>query len=316
MNSVQKDELGNFFVSARYTHTLTYIDGQSGDIIWILGGKRNMFNDLSDGAATDFASQHFARMHELTDMPVTMSREIKAHKTESKANKTEKLVSLFDNGADDRTRAREYSRGILVQINYPSDLNTSPQLSDEDMLRAYTVRLVQRYDHPNSISANSQGSFQLIPSLRTGRDPTIGIGYGQKPVFTEYSASGQVLCDTHFAPQFDRASVQSYRVFKSTWIGRPSEPPKAVIDEDDYIVYVSWNGATEVKSWQLQHTNHPKSNFKWQEVTTVAKHSFETELTFDAGVKQYFRVVAIDCRGEVLGTSNVMDFGEYEVSHY
>jgi hypothetical protein len=57
MNSIQKDELGNYLVSARYTHTITYIDGNTSAIVWILGGKRNTFEDLSNGRskATDIA---------------------------------------------------------------------------------------------------------------------------------------------------------------------------------------------------------------------------------------------------------------------
>lgn len=316
INSVQKDDLGNYFVSARYTHTLTYIEGKTGDTIWILGGRRNMFKDLSDGAATDFASQHFALMHSLTDMPGLLGAEIKAYDAaEDKSSKTEKLVSMFDNGSDDRIRVREYSRGLLLQITYPPGQSRP---SAEDSPDSYTVRLVKAYTHPSKISSNSQGSFQLIPPSGPGKDPTIGLGYGQRPVFTEFSADGQVICDTHFATSVgvDKAEVQSYRVFKHPWVGRPTQPPKAVLDDDEYAVYVSWLGATEAKNWRLEHTSEARSSFMWANVTNVQKLGFETKIKFGAyKFKQYLRVAALDGDGNVLEVSNTIDLGEIEVSH-
>ncbi|KAK3062770.1 hypothetical protein LTR53_019206, partial [Teratosphaeriaceae sp. CCFEE 6253] len=46
INSVEKDALGNFLVSARYTHGIYYVDGITGELLWTLGGKRNAFMDL------------------------------------------------------------------------------------------------------------------------------------------------------------------------------------------------------------------------------------------------------------------------------
>ncbi|KAI8633607.1 Arylsulfotransferase-domain-containing protein [Xylariaceae sp. FL1651] len=60
INSVQKDSAGNYLVSARHTSTIGYINGHSGEFIWKLGGKQNMFKDLS-GAATGISMQHHAR---------------------------------------------------------------------------------------------------------------------------------------------------------------------------------------------------------------------------------------------------------------
>ncbi|KAH9890731.1 Arylsulfotransferase-domain-containing protein [Xylariomycetidae sp. FL2044] len=61
MNSVNKDSNGDYIISARYTHTVTKVDGKTGEVIWVLGGKRNSFKDLSHGQATNFAFQHDAR---------------------------------------------------------------------------------------------------------------------------------------------------------------------------------------------------------------------------------------------------------------
>lgn len=61
LTGVDKDEKGNFLVSSESMNCLAYIDGQSGDVIWKLGGKANMFEDLSDGDATRIIRPYRAR---------------------------------------------------------------------------------------------------------------------------------------------------------------------------------------------------------------------------------------------------------------
>ncbi|TKA70437.1 hypothetical protein B0A49_06640 [Cryomyces minteri] len=79
INSVEKDTSGNYLVSSRHLYALIYINGTSGDTIWILGGKRNQFDDKSGGNATNFSWQHDARW----------------------VNGSPTSLTLFDNGATD-----------------------------------------------------------------------------------------------------------------------------------------------------------------------------------------------------------------------
>lgn len=53
MNSVEKDELGNYLISVRFLRAMIYIDGKTGEVLWQLGGKDNSFTDLSKGKATN-----------------------------------------------------------------------------------------------------------------------------------------------------------------------------------------------------------------------------------------------------------------------
>jgi len=62
INSVDKDPDGNYYISSRHMHTVTCLN-PSGDVLWILGGQRNHFTDLSSGSATNFTWQHDARWH-------------------------------------------------------------------------------------------------------------------------------------------------------------------------------------------------------------------------------------------------------------
>ncbi|KAM0718429.1 hypothetical protein Q7P37_005499 [Cladosporium fusiforme] len=116
MNSIRKDELGNYLISARYTHSITYIDGKTGQVIWILGGKSNMFMDLSNGSAINFAWQHDAQFvspmafPELYEPPRDQPRY------------TTRLLSLFDNAAEDQNYmyGEDQSRGLLLEITFPT----------------------------------------------------------------------------------------------------------------------------------------------------------------------------------------------------
>ncbi|KAK8201588.1 hypothetical protein M8818_005842 [Zalaria obscura] len=125
INSVDKDDKGNYYISSRYMHTITCIS-PSGDILWKLGGKHNDFKDLSEGAATNFAWQHHARWY------------------------PNNILTIFDNAAYDSYHSlatAENSRGLKISL-------------DTDRM---TATLLQDYVSPG-IRAHSQGSVQVLPS--------------------------------------------------------------------------------------------------------------------------------------------------------
>ena len=127
MNSIDKDELGNYLVSARYTHSITYIDGRTGHVIWVLGGKSNMFMDLSDGSAINFAWQHDARF-----VAPKLFTQIYTPPTEQLGYST-RLLSLFDNAAEDQNYVygTDRSRGLLLEVTFPT-------LDYEDTVNAHS----------------------------------------------------------------------------------------------------------------------------------------------------------------------------------
>lgn len=306
INSVQKDELGNYLISARYTSTITYVDGKSGAIIWVLGGKRNVFKDLSNGQATNMAYQHLARLHNLNEFPVLLAEEISAHgHYKDKHGVTRQLVATFDNGAVGEQTDRP-ARGALIEITYPT--NAAAQGSTTV---PFTARLVQSYKHPKRIVALSQGSMQLIPT-QNGSDPKILLGYGYVGVWTEFSADGNVLCDNHFSTtkSWGQGHVQSYQVLKSSWTGHPTELPRVAFGSGPgFSLFVSWNGATEVRSWKI-HKSEGHADLKdhaWTDVTVSEKTGFETEIRFEASGAMYLRVVALDKDGNVLAKSASID---------
>jgi hypothetical protein len=122
INSVEKDEQGNYIVSSRHTHSVSCVDRETGSILWTLGGKMNDFTDLSDGEATNFAWQHDARWH---------------------ANST---LTLFDNAVHSNRDPAIESRGVAIQLDIASR----------------TARLLATYYHPQHMKSVSQGNVQML----------------------------------------------------------------------------------------------------------------------------------------------------------
>lgn len=335
INSMAKDEHGNFLISARYTHTLTYIDGKTKEIIWQLGGKQNDFMDLSGGNATNFAWQHDARFVPLDSFPNTYTPPA------AKPGFTTKLITVFDNAAEDRNYhyGPPLSRGLLLEVSYPTpggsqtierpgighayDTTKGPPDDQKETVKVealnrtdsrFTVQVIRSYENPAGVRSSSQGSMQILPQ-GPGQDPKVMVGYGLNAVFTEFDANGEVLCDAQFAARssWERGDMQSYRAYKFNWHGFPSTLPSASITQDDSEVYVSWNGATEVATWVLQCTEaqYTQDENAWNDVAEVRKTQFETRIPYPktVGGARFLRVLALDTDGRRLEASKILDRG-------
>jgi Arylsulfotransferase (ASST) len=182
-------------------------------------------------------------------------------------------LTLFDNGVE-KDGAR--SRVLVLAL-------------DEGRMRA---TLERSYEHPDELFAETQANAQFLPNGH------VLVGWGQAPYVTEFDRAGEVLFDLRFGGE----GADSYRAYRSVWTGRPADDPALAASRDDdgrVTAFASWNGATEVASWQLvagpdAQRAHP--------VTTVRKEGFETELAARTA-EPVVRVRALDARGKVLGTS-------------
>lgn len=88
VNSVQRLADGSYIICARNTWGIYKIDGETGKVIWRLGGKRS---DFTMGRGTSFAWQHDARLHDGN------------------------LLSLFDDGAAPRVEPQ--SKGLVLSLD-------------------------------------------------------------------------------------------------------------------------------------------------------------------------------------------------------
>lgn len=264
MNSVDKDDQGRYLVSGRHTHSITCIDGSTGEVLWTLGGKDNEFSDESNGAATGFEWQHDARWHGPNQ------------------------ITLFNNAANGDYDLQKISHGALVELDFP----------------ARRATLLTSYNHPQELMATSQGNLQV---LDTGN---VLVGWGHSAAYTEFSQEGEVLCDVHFGASayFSFGRIVSYRVTKGSWVGTPDTLPDAVVAGDS--VFVSWNGATEVKSWRLEAWDGAGlKNMVFTMVDQVDRTGFETEISLPPEITSFFRIHAINLEGNIIGTTEILERG-------
>jgi hypothetical protein len=189
------------------------------------------------------------------------------------------LISVFDNGSD--PPKEKQSRGLLLAPNASS----------------HTVSLVKQLTNPHyTLLASSQGNvLNLSPAGDTSGNWLMG--YGGLANFTEYSSSGHVLLDGTLGK-----SVQSFRTYLSPWSGHPTGPPSLAVQSGaagTLTVAASWNGATEVASWQVLAGSSPTS---LAPVASASKGGFQTSIAVKP-TPAYLAVQALNAAGAVIGLS-------------
>ena len=178
-------------------------------------------------------------------------------------------LTMFDNEA--APKLRKQSRGLVLRV-------------DE---RHKTVTLVHSFVHTPPLVAVDQGNMQ---KLSNGH---YLVGWGHEPYVTEFGPHGKPLLDLRFG----RSGVDSYRAYRFAWVGRPHSKPAVSVEGD--TLYVSWNGATEVRSWQLLGGPDKK---KLKPLLAVPKTGFEAAIPVPEDVP-WVAVRALDRLGRSLARS-------------
>lgn len=216
MNAISKTVDGNYLLSIRHLRTVALINGTDGSRIWQVGGVHNSFKDLSGGNATNFAFQHDARFTDENETQITLFDNHAMHVTSSTAGCTQNCT-----------------RAMRIALDY----------------EAMEVKLVSEFYHPQSVQAWAQGGYHLLPNGNAM------IGWGVVPAMTEFDEAGNVVMDVQIRPwnTTEAGGGPLYRVYKFDWVGEPLWQPSCAWVNG--AVYVSWNGATKVKSWSMVRNN-------------------------------------------------------------
>jgi hypothetical protein len=188
-------------------------------------------------------------------------------------------VTVFDNGANPQVHPE--SRAIAVGLS----------------LKTRTASLVYEWKHPSKILATSQGNVQTLPNGDRF------VGWGGDPNLTEFSPDGRVLFNAAMA-----RPDTSYRAYRFVWNGTaPGRPAVAAMSARDgkLVVYVSWNGATNVARWRILGGSAPDA---LAPVAEAGRTGFETKTLVSTGAR-YIAVEAQSASGRVLGTSEVVRRG-------
>jgi Arylsulfotransferase (ASST) len=189
------------------------------------------------------------------------------------------LISVFDNGSN--PAKEKQSRGLLL----------APDLATR------AVTLVKQFTNPaKTLLASSQGDLQNLSSSGQANGNWL-MGYGGLPNFTEYGIAGEVLLDGTLGKD-----VQDFRTYLAPWSAQPTTPPSVVAQAGAagaLTVAASWNGATEVASWQVLAGASPSA---LTPVATAPKSGFQTTITAPSA-GPYVAVQALNSAGAVIGTS-------------
>jgi Arylsulfotransferase (ASST) len=184
-------------------------------------------------------------------------------------------LTLFDNSAG--PQVRKQSRGLILHL-------------DMKRMRATVIR---NFVHRPPIVAVDQGNMQRLPG------GNYFVGWGHQPRFTEFGPRGTILFDGRFG----RGRVDSYRAYRLPWVGRPLQHALALAVRGQNA-YVSWNGATEVSSWQLLQG---PSKTQLRPIRDVPKTGFETQIPLGTGNAGWIAVRALDRHRRPLGRSTALN---------
>jgi hypothetical protein len=180
-------------------------------------------------------------------------------------------IQLFDN--EDQTTTKTPSSALVLRL-------------DRTRMRATAVR---RVPHPDGLAAESQGSVQALP------DGGLFIGWGSTAAFSRVDADRSFVFDALLPSGYD-----TYRARLQAWSARPDTAPavSATGDDGKLRVAVSWNGATDVASWQVLAGESGSTTLG----APVAWAGLETTFSLPA-TADHVRVRALDADGRTLATS-------------
>ena len=260
---MDKDANGDYLVSGRDSHTVYKISGRDGNIIWRLGGKLSNFH-LDN---FNFSSQHDARFIE--------------------ENKTMTVISLLNNAANiPHKPTSAYSSALLIALD-----TSSPS--------AKVATVLKQWDRPDHGITWIRGNFQIMPNENTF------VNWSEDSYLSEFTTDGQCILEARLAAR----GFATYRAYKSNFTGLPDSKPalkaKAFgtsCDSITTVAYVSWNGATEVVSWNFYTSTGPSAEFSL--LGNASRQGFETTFV-SIGYRPWVLVEAVDINGRSLGNSSV-----------
>lgn len=190
-------------------------------------------------------------------------------------------ISWFNNYNSDFRNGTNATNGLALELTLPPNVDFPP-------------KLVERLERPEEpLMAASQGAYSTTGELPRGSLNQF-MGYGDIPVVREYGPATDGS-DLRFEGRFGVDNlVQSYRGFKYEWCGKPKTSPSLVVLKDESSKaqtgeaecngpsnikgYVSWNGATDVVSWNVYEGDDAQSLAM---VGTIGYKGFETEFDVD-----------------------------------
>lgn len=273
INSVDKDENGDYLLSARHAASLFKIDGKTGDIIWKLGGLPGITSSDFELQGFNFSFQHHARY-------ISTSPDLK-----------KQVISIFDNSA----YGTEDKFGNLLKYNSKS----SGKIIEVNTVNR-TAELLYNAFSPDELLTKSQGSNQVLPN------GNIFVNWGSEGAVTEFDLDSNPIFHAHLDSGELGYKVQNYRAFRFNWTGFPNEDISLHTEYDldhQTSLYVSWNGDTRTKTWRF-YAIEKNGEKTW--LGDSPRTSFETSLVLNQKITQPIIAEAHGLSNEILGASQLV----------
>lgn len=192
----------------------------------------------------------------------------------------ENFYRIFDNAwnADPNTPpTHPQSRVLTIKLN----------------LTTHTATGVGKLIYPAStLLAGYEGNAQQLPGNH------LMVGWGAANRVTEFNAHRNMVFDSHFAKGYD-----TYRAYKSLWVGRPSTGPSEVISSPGGVKQADgiWNGASNVASWRVYGGPGPA---RLKEIASIRWNGYDTAFRL-SNWPAYMRLAAIGPHGSILKRTGI-----------
>jgi hypothetical protein len=152
-----------------------------------------------------------------------------------------------------------------------------------------TVGVRNAYTNHKPLLATAMGSVQILPSGH------VVVSWGTASHTTEFAADGTLLLDADLP-----AGMYSYRGLWLAWRSTPHHLPAVTASRQRrsglWLVYASWNGATEVTDWRVDAG--PAAD-QLQPVGIAQHRGFETVIPLPPELR-FASLTALDVSGRPL----------------
>lgn len=240
INSVDKNQDGDYLISARHVSAIYKLSGVDGHIMWEMGGNNPTFEQTN----FNFSYQHHARwIYE---------------------NATHTILSFYDNASNTFNSTGKFSHGWIISLDHIA--NTATKIAQWGAP-----------EEEGGLLSGSQGNMQLLPDgnchIGWGEHP-----YFSEHTADGTPVMYAKLADRASNVMIYRSNKYNWTAQPLTkpslWTFSRTGDRKSGMR-----FFVSWNGATEVRNWNF-FTSEESSTGPFTFIGNATKTGFETEYSF------------------------------------
>lgn len=193
--------------------------------------------------------------------------------------------AIGDMANDKQPATHDYSRGLILELSHKAG-------------EPFVAKKVKEYARPDGGYGDRRGNTQLLPN------GNVFMAWTDAGYISEHTDDDEVLMEAKWEKVERFGTYRGYKY--DGWVGRPETKPDVKAlgfgygSEDGgegstVAVYMSWNGATEVRRWRILVNG--------ERVGEVDKTGFETVFAATS-ISGPVQVEAVDSSGKRLARSD------------